>query len=239
MSRESDTSDAETWYEHIRNVQLVKATPEVIQRITETAERSKRAERSSRDASRLQRCNYISSISNQRSLNRYKEEGEDAFTSGISPAMEHAQKAKSVRNFLSKIASPSLAPLPIAAAGAIIPVTIKAIEENDEEDEDMIAMEREMVPTMVPGMVVDVTEAQRQVADDVDNLLVQLIHEPTDDAEIKEKFLLFENVLDTVTALRETTIGFWIENRDQFESSSRQALERDISNIDNQDTMVC
>lgn len=71
----------------------------------------------------------------------------------------------------------------------------------------------------------------------VDALLVQLIKEPTEEKELAEKFSLFENMLSTVTTIREQTMLFWSENEDQFVGQSAAECKKRIKAIDNVDSM--
>jgi hypothetical protein len=68
-------------------------------------------------------------------------------------------------------------------------------------------------------------------------LLNQLATEPTNDAEISAKFLLFENFLGTVVTIREETLTFWGTNKDQFSGQTRVSAEREIAGIDNSESM--
>ncbi len=72
---------------------------------------------------------------------------------------------------------------------------------------------------------------------EVEALLEQLAVEPEDAAELQAKFALFENVLSTVTAIREQTLAFWEENKDQFLGASRAACDKDIRQLDSEAAM--
>eukprot|EP01038_Epipyxis_sp_PR26KG_P010560 gene10560-14186_t len=82
------------------------------------------------------------------------------------------------------------------------------------------------------------TENATGVLSEIDQLLEQLAVEPSDQEELLAKFLLFENLLSTVTSIRDTTIKFWEDNKDQFTNSSTfSACANEIKHIDNAEAM--
>ena len=68
---------------------------------------------------------------------------------------------------------------------------------------------------------------------DIASLLKELYTEPSDPDELVSKFTLYENFLNTVTAIREITLTFWSQNSDLFPSGTiRSRLQREIDHID-------
>lgn len=73
--------------------------------------------------------------------------------------------------------------------------------------------------------------------DSFEAILQSLLVEPTDEDEIAAKYALFENFLNTVVVLRDQTMLFWRENKDQFSGGAIHACEKDIRQIDSNDSM--
>jgi hypothetical protein len=80
-------------------------------------------------------------------------------------------------------------------------------------------------------------QTAQAVGSELADLLRQLEREPSDEAECNAKFRLFEDFLATVTTIREQTLAFWAENKDQFTGSSRTAGDRAIRDIDSSSAM--
>lgn len=80
-------------------------------------------------------------------------------------------------------------------------------------------------------------EAYAAISTTLDTLLEQLSEEPTDEEEISAKFLLYEGFAKTIETIRESTMQFWDENRDQFTGLSAAACERDVKSIDSEQAM--
>lgn len=133
-----------------------------------------------------------------------------------------------------------------------------AIEEGEDEEADLDALESELKeyaaeqstasPAPAPAAVLgsfgfaemdDVTRRRttEAVGSELTKLLRQLEREPSDAAECTAKFKLFEDFLATVTTIRDQTLAFWSDNKDQFTGPSRASGDRDIRNIDSSDAM--
>ena len=68
---------------------------------------------------------------------------------------------------------------------------------------------------------------------DIASLLKELYTEPSDPDELVSKFNLYENFLNTVTAIRDITLTFWSQNSDLFPIGIiRSRLQREIDHID-------
>jgi hypothetical protein len=135
------------------------------------------------------------------------------------------------------------APAQVSAV-AEVNESIDMLAFDDVEEAELQAIESELgaaapiaTTTGFAAMNADLNMAQQSVASDIDGLLRQLVKEPSDDAELAAKFLLFENFLETVTTIRQTTLAFWEENMDQFEGSSRLAQQKLINEIDGADKL--
>jgi hypothetical protein len=75
------------------------------------------------------------------------------------------------------------------------------------------------------------------ISSEIMTLLQQLAVEPTNDAEMAAKFLLFENFLENVTMIRNETLAFWATNKEQFVGGTRTNSEREIAGIDSHEAM--
>jgi hypothetical protein len=68
-------------------------------------------------------------------------------------------------------------------------------------------------------------------------LLESLAVEPADAAELAAKFAIFENYLNSVVTVREQTVFFWDENKDQFTGAALAAGNKAVRDIDTENSM--
>ena len=76
------------------------------------------------------------------------------------------------------------------------------------------------------------SDAFDQMTSELGELLEQLAVEPSSEAEIAAKFLLYEGFASTVETIRGSVEQFWEENKEQFSGAPRAACEREIQGID-------
>jgi dihydroxyacetone kinase-like predicted kinase len=70
-----------------------------------------------------------------------------------------------------------------------------------------------------------------------DALLESVAVEPHDETEMMAKFAIYETYLETVVAIRDQTIDFWLTNQDQFEGAAKATCAKAIKDIDTVDSM--
>jgi len=187
----------------------------------------------------------ISDAAAVKSLRKYKAaEDTDAFDDDdiAEDCDRQVARATRLQTFArkTKAAPKRAAPEPTGGRRVVARYTDDIDDEDADDDEDSFAeMEHDvgLRSTAADGTDVLPNISHDEIASDLDALLVQLIVEPTKDAEIVAKFTLFENFLATVTVIRDETLGFWQENRDQFEGPSLAAAEHAINKIDEHEAM--
>jgi hypothetical protein len=244
------------WRSRVQAIQLERMTPDVRRRIQESSERQQLAKTASKKCKKLEKVNYLTSASNVSALSNWSL----AQTAPIPRAaqvdlyqthsmMQSAQTTK--LQGIMKSAMSSTLPLPPSVPPRNVSAyqSAAAAEEDDwdEEDEALDELEREVMQTSAQPIQSTAIVLQSAVAGDVPNLtgslnvdlltlLEQVALEPTDAAELEAKFKLFENFLSTVTAIRETTLQFWEENRLVFiDGAMRSSAERQVKGIDSLD----
>ena len=254
--------ELQQWQQRIKAIQLSRATPEVIQRIRDTSERAENAKKMMKQASKIERINYISSASNQSTLNKFKSAEKESMSSGIFSGMARDQVQKKMveesavnssrSKTLQRVLKSSPPPQQFQAkslssmVGMKAPVCIKNDDNDDEAQYDLNDSEEEELHLMeadlfcIPAneqLNINIGAAQEVIASDIDQLLLQFVKEPTDETELTAKFQLFENFLETVTLIRETTIQFWEENKQSFDGPTRTQGDASIKKIDSADNL--
>eukprot|EP01035_Chromulina_nebulosa_P017860 gene17860-23473_t len=223
------TQNTQEWKQQIKKNLLERVTPELLQEIQSKAEHTRRAYKSLKKVSNIERVNYLSSVSNARTLNCFSLQSsrpnEKANEVRTEAAMLNEGRQRSYQGYLKK---------------QTITNTLQVQEEDDEEEEERFldSLEGELsAETPLRQVDEDISVSLSSVANDIDALLAQLKVEPTDDNELIAKFSLYENFLETVTLIRDTTINFWNENKDQFTPAIASASQRDINKLDDHDNL--
>jgi hypothetical protein len=80
-------------------------------------------------------------------------------------------------------------------------------------------------------------QAYDAVSSTLDGLLEELAEEPDNEEDSKAKFLLYEGFAKTIEAIRDCTIQFWNEYKDQFTGVSQASCEHDIRGIDSEENL--
>ena len=249
----------QTWEAKIRHVQSSRATPEILARVKQANEKQRSALTFRKKAMRLERTNMLNCAQSAMTLQAFSRtapfsnsasdtyhqssERNEKYSKGISDCLTRSKGKKT--------ASHSSSDMAVAAP-------VEDIEDNDSDlDELEMMMKTDQAECMNTVDAVDDSTTiairnvfgyggmdavqQLQVANsmttELHTLLEQLATEPKNDAETAAKFLLFENFLGNVTAIREETISFWNSSKDQFVGSSRTAGDNDIRGIDSEDGM--
>ena len=91
------------WQSRIKQVQLEKATPEVMQRIQEASERHRQISHAKKQVSRIEKMNYLSSASNSHTLKQFQQS--ESLSGGIaaqreaveSEAAKYSNRSSSIR----------------------------------------------------------------------------------------------------------------------------------------------
>jgi hypothetical protein len=233
-SKKGNESSSE-WQNRIKDVQSSRVSPADRLRIQQYGERQQRAMKSVKTATRLERCNMLSSASNSITLSR--------FSAASAPAQyqENISKHKKWSNQVQSSAMHKHT----------------EVDEESDGEKDLDALEAELHEEMVlsrqinenvPASVQSVFGfgAMRQeeraiataaVTSEIMVLLEQLAVEPTNNDEVAAKFALFETILETVVKIREETLNFWAENQDQFQGGSQSVGRSEIAKLDNVDAM--
>jgi len=230
QNTETITPDtASAWGQRICTIQLNQASPEIVSRIRETNARRLRANNACKDARYLERANAVSSASHAVTLQQ--------LSFNPSDTMNYSSEAHSARSHMLRSNIDSYRARRCARAYDVQ-------YDDDEEVEMMLShVEQNVIQEMHQTRTVfepTIPAPALQLSDAVvglDSLLKNLENEPTEEAEMVAKFRLFENFLDTVTIIREETIAFWVENKDQFVGSSCAECEKEIKAIDNPESM--
>lgn len=230
-------ADLARWQNRIQDVQSSRMTPEMRQRIQDSATRKQRTMKVAKKAKRLETANYLSSTTNMFSLTRF-----------TAPTTEQDYLESSARS---------------RKWSSAIQNSVRSPVVNDEEEEaldrelDAVSAElqaealhqQEITPHLPTPQTLQTVQAygqmnynervmhQTTVSSELETLLSQLIREPTEESELIAKFTLYETFLETIITLREETMKFWADNQDLFDISSRQLAQNEISRIDTPDTM--
>lgn len=259
----SSSEPVREWQERIKQIQLQRVTPEVLASIRDKAERTKKAKASVKTASRLERMNYLTTMTNARVLQEYdmiesNSSGPFQSATAMMSSMTTSADIYRKRNHtlqtimhsgkvLSRVHEPVIAAAAMDAVPGYASEPLSAVVVNDrnedlyefdEEEENVLrSLEQEVgvddvMCAMAAQPSISISEVQQVEAAGIDELLRQLIHEPVADEELAAKYLLFENFLETVTSIRNTTTTFWTENMDQFDGASRVMQQKMIDRID-------
>jgi len=113
------------------------------------------------------------------------------------------------------------------------------------DDEEAASEEEEELDNLVSCMeVAQMTDntAVAETANTMAQILNQLKREPTNEAEVKAKFGLYEDYLATVEDSRNATHDFWKECKSDFEAVNNsehviKTIEKEIKDIDKEDNL--
>lgn len=245
--------DLQSWQNRIRSTQSSLLTPEVRERVMKSAERQQRALKSVKRANYLQRTNYVSSAASATTLRTFSarptpkdyadvsktnSKWTTSMQSNIDRDDDEAENElreveEELRVQWRSMPPPAPAPPVENSGGGGILGNIFGFGRRAAPSTDLLAYDGLVSPEQQ-------IQAQEALADEVTTLLEQLAKEPTDEAELAAKFALFENFLNTVVLIRDQTLLFWEENKDQFASADGRALasaEQEIRHIDNREAM--
>jgi hypothetical protein len=254
------SAEITAWCNRVKAIQMEKATPEVRLRIQQNSERQQQAKYAAKKCHKIEKVNYLTSASNISALSTWKEASSAPAPMQADLYQQQAQMQSAQTNKLQGIMKSSMAKkAPASAPSASFftfgksaqAVAEEEANEFDEEEDALNDLEREvqqtsaqMIPSSALMLQTTVVAGGEPVASttasalntDMLALLEQLATEPSNQTELEAKFKLFENFLGTVTAVRETTIEFWDENKNVFlEGAMRNAAERQVRQIDSHD----
>jgi len=261
-SQSRSNAEVSAWQSRIRSIQIEKGvTPEELGKIREKADMRARATRAVKSAERIERCNYISSENYRQCLNEYNDE---SMAMASAPERQAARK-ETINKFSSrstnikKTLGTMTSSIQSAVSRRAVPVPstvfdssrLGLLSDKQEEDDDEVAeeglgtLERElgvhdvlqvqMQTSRAPQL--EMMNVQQTVSSQIDDLLRQMVVEPTDPDDLAAKFTLFEQFLDTVSSIRDLTLEYWTQNEGQFEGSVKQACQREIARIDRDDNL--
>jgi hypothetical protein len=251
-------ADLARWQNRIQEVQSTRVTPEVRQRIQDSASRKQRTMKVAKKAKRLETANYLSSTTNMFSLQRLTAPASSAsaapapggrgggYGAGRPTEQDYLESSARTMKWSSAIQN-----------------SCRSDVENDEEEEALdreleavsaelqseVLIQQQITPHIPTPQALQTVQAygdmshqdrvqqQTTASSELETLLTQLIREPTEEQELMAKFTLYETFLGTVITLREETMRFWADNQDLFDVHSRQLAQNEISHIDTPDTM--
>jgi len=210
-------SSNETWLRKCSHVQRANASPEVLAKAKEKAERSLRLSKVAKKASKLQKSNIMC----QRSWNTSVKE---MAVTKSAPAISMAERSERMRH------SSALAKTRMETVQRIA----QESQSDDEEGEATLdLMGAEMgVQALVP---VEALEEEGQM--EMQQLLEQLREEPAEDAEVTAKFELFEEYMKTVEKMRDETFAFWDEAKADFHATAVTDITRKLRTIDSHENL--
>jgi len=225
------------WQEKCMEIQRSK-DPAVIESIKVKCERSARATKSADRAKKMGTLNCYAqassalTLSGFRTLQRGSAEPNFNFSAFREGQEANARRSKAVQQTFCLSSAP-----------------IKSADSNDDEEIEcqLDSISNEMATAVneeneglsnVFSMARCAPEAAFvAVAKELTDLLDQLAIEPTTEDEIVAKFGLFETYLETVKSIREQTLSFWEENKDQFIGGAKAAAESAIIAIDSNESL--
>lgn len=232
--------DLDTWRQRIKDIQTKRVTPEVFDRIVENASKQKRAAKSYKAAQFLERVNNISSASNAVTL-RSMSYAPTSASDFQQTTNSYTARSNTIQSVLAGKSNKKLTTFDSGNGSG-------SEEEEAEQYAHLERLEAEITAENTASSSVfrlnstqDNTVAfdvsSTEFSEEVDQLLEQFAVEPTDDEEMSTKYLLFENFLANVTAIRTRLLEFWESNKDQFLGASRVACDKDIRAIDSVEAM--
>lgn len=263
-SSSSGRKKAEDWQTRIKETQLSRATPELISRMRESAERQRRADVARLQSENLCRVNFIQMSSNARTLTDFSSARGKATTSNVKEVSDEYSSIREVsaarslaidracRSIVEPVeseANSTRRPMKTVKAKKVFvgktTSLVSAIhreeessgDEFNEDERELRKVEADLGINYNAVVSSDVHEETNRVASIVTNHLREVAIEPTDPAEAAAKFTLFENASQTVTTIREQTLKFWTENKASFPGKSGEECLRDIAKIDSQNAM--
>jgi hypothetical protein len=212
--------------------------PAVIESIKLKCERSARATKSADRAKKMGTLNCYAQASSALTLSGFRSIQKTSTSSDYNFSFREGQEANARRSRAVQDTF-CLSSAPIRSIGdsthdeeiecqldSISNEMATAVSEENEALNDVVFMAR------AAPEVAFVT-----VAKELTDLLDQLAIEPTAEDEITAKFGLFETYLETVKSIREQTLSFWEENKDQFLGGAKAAAESSIIAIDSNESL--
>eukprot|EP01062_Namystynia_karyoxenos_P026545 TRINITY_DN20597_c0_g1_i4.p1 TRINITY_DN20597_c0_g1~~TRINITY_DN20597_c0_g1_i4.p1 ORF type:complete len:341 (+),score=143.84 TRINITY_DN20597_c0_g1_i4:107-1129(+) len=192
------------WRHQVREAQRSRCTPEMLQQVRRRAEIQKKAKEAVSRAGHLSRCSEMA----QRAWCSGERGGNDDEDDG-----ERGGRYVAARTHLSRIQElQAEAHADEGARNAAIDAIEAEIRQQDVRSGGHVA------PTL---------------EEDVHQLLQKLVREPDNDAEVAEKFQLYEKYAETVQHLREEIMKFWVESKDIFgDGRARAEAQKQIDDID-------
>lgn len=246
------------WRNRICEVQRSKMSPDILNSLKVKAERQKRAQKSYKTAEIMERCNVASARAQEVSLRKayFLSPSIASIPPSVNAPGAPPRPSAVSNSLVSPVLSEQLQTVTMKSSSAALNVqnmlksrrAVDIVDNYEEEDRNYMMVSAQL-QQMEADLEADEVEARAlpaqlgilspalPIPDGFDALLESLATEPTDSEEMATKFAVFDNFLNTVVALREQTVSFWHENRDQFEGSARSVGEKSIRDIDNQDSM--
>jgi hypothetical protein len=256
-------ADLARWQTRIQEVHSSHVTPEMRQRIQETASRKQRTMKVAKKAKRLETANYLSSTTNMYSLRGLTvssatgpDQVDGTRTESAAPTTMFARQQRQDEDYLES--STRTKKWSSAIQNSVRSPQVMNDEDEEALDRDLEALSVELqieaerqqgLTPHNPSPAIQSAQAygqmthhdrvhqQTTVNSELDSLLIQFHHEPTQETELLAKFTLYETFLETVITLREETMKFWTENQDLFDTASRRLAQNEITHIDRPDTM--
>lgn len=253
-------SDLQLWHHRIRETQSNLLTPEVRERVMKAAQKQQRALKSVKRANYLQRTNYVSSAASATTLRTFSARPTPKEYSDVSAnnakwttsmqsniARDDEEAENELREVEEELRTQWRSMPPVERSGAIPQAAPNSGGGGILGNIFGFGARRDAAAPVSDILLFDglsgaeeQMQAQDALANEVTTLLEQLAKEPTDEAELAAKFALFENFLNTVVLIRDQTLQFWEENKDQFASADNRALaaaQQEIRHIDNREAM--
>jgi len=238
-------SDLGEWRSKIRQIQLQKASPDVIEKIRLGAERQISVSQAHSKASKLSRLNYIAQESNSRTLKDFQclKSASNATSSGymatLSASSARANKITLASRMVSQESSiPNIKKKCFVKSRAVCTEEINEIDHfENEEDEGAIKSVEAELGIIHANYSRNIDTAQATASIEINKNLSQLQVEPTNENELIAKFSLFENASETVTNIRNETLQFWREHENIFTGQVHSECVQDILKIDHHNAM--
>eukprot|EP00658_Telonema_sp_P-2_P079895 TRINITY_DN784_c0_g1_i7.p1 TRINITY_DN784_c0_g1~~TRINITY_DN784_c0_g1_i7.p1 ORF type:complete len:243 (-),score=68.92 TRINITY_DN784_c0_g1_i7:53-781(-) len=202
MMNQTKDMDVQSWVSRISTIQRANCTPDKMAQIRERSERQARAKKMSKKCNRIQVCSAV----NQRAWNKASAQPE---------SVERAQE----ENMMALSAMDSVQEL----------MRVDSMEDDADEQEldDRLAAVANTVD--LDGPVEAALEAD---LGEMEELLLQLRSEPTDEKQVQLKFGLFEKYMETVEKTRSQVLEFWSECKTDFHESGVQEVEKSLADMD-------
>lgn len=234
---------AEQWLQRISAVHREKATPEMMEALRRSSDRSRHAELMHRRASRVQQASSVASAVFRSSLSAV-----DAMASTPGP-VRSLMRARSMEatSAMTALSSPAI----MSPMSPMVDNTTMMVSMDDEEVEEERRTNalRHVVEQQVQSGTLDHASAMAALsggdaggpADELslDAALKQLEKEPLDETEVASKFELFTGFQKLTEKSRNATMELWSNVKSDFDDapSVQRKLEKDIKSIDGERNM--